>query len=349
MTRLAARTHRIAPRMRSRAHQRGGGGPSAPVGRVSVRHAVSGRRPRAEPGSGPQDRRRARRPAVGVDGADPLGGARPPRRGRDQPAAGRAGGPGHAEARRQRRRRGRRHRGDARRHRAAQRRHRRRHVRHLLLGQGPQALRAERGRLVAAVVDARVLPRTRGSTRCPTTASTASPCPGGRRLGQLLKRFGTMSLAQALQPSIKTAKPGLRPDRADPRRLEQLRPVLRRHAARRTRSRARCSCATGTSPRCTASSATPGLAKRLRADRQGRARGVLRRPDRPGHRQPHERRRRGLEDVRPAARSSPSGSTRSRQLQGLRRLPDAAADAGLRDARDAEHPRAVRAEARATT
>ena len=57
-----------------------------------------------------------------------------------------------------------------------------------------------------------------------------------------------------------------------------------------------------------------------------------------------------LDDVRPELVPLASGSTRSRlELQGLRRLPDAAADAGLRDARDAEHRRAVRVEARGTT
>ena len=75
---------------------------------------------------------------------------------------------------------------------------------------------------------------------------------------------------------------------------------------------------------------------------QGRPEGVLRRPDRTRDRAPHERGRRRLEDVGPQLVQVAMGRPDHDQLQGLRRLPDAAADPGVRDVGDVEHPPGVR-------
>ena len=106
----------------------------------------------------------------------------------------------------------------------------------------------------------------------------------GRRLGPVPEPL-RHDLARGRAAAVdRDRSPGLRADRADPRRLGELRRLLRRHAASRTRSPTRCSCANGHVPPLYSIFRNPDLAKAyelIAEDGSGR---VLRRPDRPSDR-----------------------------------------------------------------
>ena len=230
--------------------------------------------------------------------ADPVGGARPPRRGRDQPAARGAGGSADAEGRRQRRRRGGRHRGDARGGRARERRHRRRHGGDLLLGEDHKLY----GLNAAGWAPASATPafyHQHGMNEVPAYGVFSVTVPGAvDGWSRFLNRFGTMSLADVLQPSIEDRSQGfglterIRGDwesydgfyvdmlQAGPR-VEQGVPAERERAAPVQHLQ------------------EPGSGEGVRADRREGSERVLRRSDRPSDRAPDER------------RAAPTGSCRT--------------------------------------
>ena len=142
---------------------------------------------------------------------------------------------------------------------------------------------------------------------------------------------------------------GVRADRADPGRLAELRQLLRPQAAPGPRveqgvpaRRARCRAVYSIFR-------NPHLARAYELLAKDGPDAFYRGPIGRAIVQAHERRRRGVEAVRPELVQVGMGRPDHHQLQGLRRLPDAAPDAGLRHAGDAEHPPGVRARRWATT
>ena len=90
-----------------------------------------------------------------------------------------------------------------------ERRDRRRHGGDLLLGGGPPAVRAERRRLGAAPLPRRPSSTQNGYDEVPAYGVFSATVPGAvDGWCRFLKRFGTISLGDALAPSIETARQG---------------------------------------------------------------------------------------------------------------------------------------------
>ena len=162
---------------------------------------------------------------------------------------------------------------------------------------------------------------------------------------RLQNRFGRMTLAQVLQPSIEAARQGfglterIRGDweSYDGFYVDMLKkdPESRKVFLR-----------DGHVPALYSIFRNPDLARAYALIAKDGPDAFYRGPIGQAIVQAHERGRRGVDDARPVVVPVGMGEPDLDHLQGLRGLSDAAADAGLRDARDAEHPGAVRCAAR---
>ena len=270
-----------------------------------------------------------------------IGGGRPPRHRRHQRSAGGAGRARHPAPGRQRHRRRRGHRRHARRHLAERHRHRRGPVRHRLGGAREEALRAARPRAGRPPGGRRSSSPSWAQKRVPGSGVNAATVPGAiAGYDALLTRFGTMGFKETFEPAARAAEQGW--GLAERRHSDLLDSVkglaadsgFRRHVPRR-RQRAGALQHHQESQPGQGAAADPGAGQgRLL---QGR------------HRQGHRRQGAGQpgRDVarRPGRVPARVGRAGHHQLSRLRHLPAAAARAGLCRARDAEHPRGVRAEA----